>query len=82
MYSRCNTNLREAFEMARRLIVLADEGEAESQDDGCIVLYGVVRDCAYRIKAQAEREREAHRSRGLWDASPAAVSDAIEWASK
>ena len=63
----CNKLVRDTLEISRRLIILADEGEGRSDDDGCFVLCGVIRDCAYRIRAQAEREREAHRLRGVWD---------------
>lgn len=56
----CNGHVKEALELARQLTLLADEGEADSSDDGCVVLYGVVRDCAYRIRAQAAKEKEAH----------------------
>ena len=65
----CNKHIRQALEFARKLTVLADEGEAESQDDGCMLLYSVVRDCAYKIRAQAEREKEAHRVQGIWDSA-------------
>ncbi|MBA4386522.1 MAG: hypothetical protein C0404_00995 [Verrucomicrobia bacterium] len=54
------------MDLARRLTILADEGEVDSMDDGCSVLYGVVRDCAYRIKGQAEQEKERHKSKGIW----------------
>ncbi len=64
----CNEFIRQALEYARNLIILADEGEAHCDDDGCAVLYGVVRDCAYKIRAEAEREREAHRNKGVWEA--------------
>ncbi len=67
MKRRCNKHIRESFEMARKMIILADEGDLDSEDDGCRVLYGVVRDCAYKIRAQAEREREEHRKKGSWD---------------
>ena len=63
----CNNHIRKALEMARQLIILADQGDLDSEDDGCRVLYGVVRDCAYKIRAQAEREREAHKLKGLWN---------------
>lgn len=59
--------IRKALACARELIILADEGEAHCQDNGCAVLYGVVRDCAYKIRAEAERERDVHKARGLWD---------------
>ena len=65
----CGSNkfIREALEASRNLIILADEGEAESRDDGCAVLYGIVRDCAYRIRIRAEAERDLHRRKGTWD---------------
>ncbi len=67
MNQLCNKHIRKALEMARQLIILADQGDLDSGDDGCRVLYGVVRDCAYKIRAQAEREREAHKLKGVWD---------------
>lgn len=57
--------MKKALEYARRLTILADQGEASSQDDGCILLFSVIRDCAYKIRRQAEREREVHRSKGM-----------------
>jgi hypothetical protein len=63
----CNQHILQALELARRLTILADQGEGAAEDDSCVVLYGVVRDCAYRIRRLAEREREAHIARGLWD---------------
>ena len=69
----CNRHIREALEISRRLTILADTGEAESLDDGCVLLYSVVRDCAYQIRTQAEREREAHISKGMWDEAETTV---------
>jgi hypothetical protein len=71
MEARSNSNLRCVLETARGMANLADQGQAECEDDGCAVLYGLVRDCAYRIRGQAEREREAHRARGCWDTEDA-----------
>jgi len=67
MTRECNDNIRRALRMAADLTILADEGEMAMEDDGCGVLYGVVRDCAYKIRAEAEREREAHKAKGVWD---------------
>lgn len=63
----CNDNIRRALEISKELMVLSDKGELAMEDDGCGVLYGVVRDCAYKIRAEAEREREAHKAKGAWD---------------
>ncbi len=67
MKRRCNQHIRKTMEMVKQLTILADEGDLDSEDDGCHVLYGVVRDCAYKIRAQAEREREVHKLNGKWD---------------
>ncbi|MDP6523648.1 MAG: hypothetical protein QGH15_05445 [Kiritimatiellia bacterium] len=62
----CNENIRKTLDLARELTILADEGEAASKDDGCAVLYGVVRDCAYKMRAQAKKEKMSHQASGLW----------------
>ena len=67
MSRECDDNIRTALKMATELVILADEGDAAMEDDGCGVLYGVVRDCAYKIRAEAERERDAHITKGVWD---------------
>ena len=59
-----DTFIHRTLELARELTLLADQGEAQCQDDGCAVLYGVVRDCAYKIRGRAEQERDLHRAWG------------------
>jgi hypothetical protein len=53
----------QVFDAANKLIALADDGDANSCDDGCHVLFGVVRDCAYKILTEARREMDIHRLR-------------------
>jgi hypothetical protein len=48
------------------MLDLADRGDAVREDKGCGVLYGVLRDSAFRIKQLAEAEREAHIKKGWW----------------
>ncbi len=55
--------LRLTGEMLR----LADEGDRVRRDTGCGVLYGTLRDAAYKLRRLAEEERRAHRERGTWD---------------
>jgi hypothetical protein len=57
-------HLSEALRLAQELIVLADAGEADSEDDGCRILYGLMRDCGYRLRKEAQRERSAHGGNG------------------
>lgn len=61
-----NNSIRESLRLARELTLLADKGEVDCADDGCRVLYGVVRDCAHKVRSQAEREKEAHILKGIW----------------
>jgi hypothetical protein len=52
--------LNKTLKLAELMLKLADEGDAVREDVGCGVLYGVLRDAAYRIKKLAEAERAAH----------------------
>ncbi|MDX9786895.1 MAG: hypothetical protein RBT11_08970 [Desulfobacterales bacterium] len=49
------------------MIRLADRGDAEREDVGCGVLYGVLRDAGYKLKQLAEKERSAHQKKGWWN---------------
>jgi hypothetical protein len=51
--------------MAERMLRLADAGDAVRKDPGCGVLYGVLRDSAYKLKQMAEVERQAHLEKSL-----------------
>lgn len=67
MKQSCNEHIKKSLDMVRSLIILADDGERDSNDDGCRLLYGVIRDCAYKIKNEAERERFAHQANNNWE---------------
>jgi hypothetical protein len=62
----CDESILKVIGLADEMILLADEGEALGEDTGCGVLYGVLRDSAYRIKKMAEEERAAHIKKGWW----------------
>jgi len=49
------------------MIILADQGLAAAEDDGCRLLYSVLQDCAYKIRLEAEKERDRHRETGKWE---------------
>ena len=52
--------------MVKAMLEVADQGDVVREDTGCGVLYGVVRDSAYRIKKLAEAEKDAHIKKGWW----------------
>jgi hypothetical protein len=65
--SRSNECLKKTLELAALMLQVADEGDAARKDVGCGVLYGVLRDSAYRIQKLAEAERQAHIKKGGWE---------------
>lgn len=62
----CNRNILKTLRLADEMIALADQGDADREDVGCGVLYGVLRDTAYKLKRMAEEERRSHQEKGWW----------------
>lgn len=55
-----NRHIEETLRLSHELMALSEAGEAEAQDDGCRILYGIVRDCAHKMRSVAQRELEKH----------------------
>jgi len=66
----CDQNIHEALLLADRMLDLADRGDQEREDAGCGILYGILRDSAYKIKKVAEKERQSHIRKGMWKELP------------
>jgi hypothetical protein len=49
------------------MIKLADQGDIDREDTDCGILYGVLRDAAYKIKRLAEIEMARHIAKGGWE---------------
>ncbi len=65
---KCSNELiREVFKLTRKMIILADEGSAVANDDGCRLLYSILGDCAYKVRMEAQREKESHQKNGKWE---------------
>lgn len=56
----CDEILLKTIEISSHMLRLADEGDTHREDNGCGVLYGLLRDSAYKIKRLAESEKDAH----------------------
>ncbi len=50
------------------MLALADEGDRDRNDDSCGIIYGILRDSAYRLRKLVETECEKHKKAGKWDA--------------
>lgn len=66
MLKRCDQNIKDALELAEKMVQLAEKGDADREDVSCGVLYGIILDSAYKIKQLAEKEKEEHIKKGWW----------------
>lgn len=77
MCSPRNENLLRTLRLCREMLALSDEGDRDRDDASCGILFGIMRDMAYRLRRAAQEECEKHRRGGKWDANeaePAAVA--------
>lgn len=56
-----NLHLHKVLEMARAILKLSEEGFACCEDDGCLMLNGLLRECSFKIQNDAKRELHVHR---------------------
>lgn len=62
----CNLHIVKTLQLTEKMIRLADRGEADRSDNGCGILYGVLRDSAYKLRKLAEEEKRNHVRKGWW----------------
>ena len=55
-----NDNLRKVIQLTYEMLELADHGDKFRQDSGCGIVYGTLRDEAYKIRRLAEKELQQH----------------------
>jgi len=63
----CDNNIKKTLNLVDEMIRVADKGDVDREDTGCGILYGVLRDAAYKLKKLAEQERENHIQKGWWE---------------
>jgi len=73
-----NENLLRTLRLTNEMLALADEGDRDRDDSSCAIIYGLMRDMAYRLRRITEEECEKHRRIGLWDEEAATGSDGNE----
>ncbi|MHC4561942.1 MAG: hypothetical protein ACYS8X_04120 [Planctomycetota bacterium] len=56
--------LRRASAMVHKLMILAEEGDEQRQDDQIGILVGVLRDCAFKIRREVKHQNDAHTANG------------------
>lgn len=60
MKQKSDVQIGSILELADRMIVISEQGFGSCDDDGCLLLNGLVRECAYRLRDAAELERKVH----------------------
>lgn len=63
----CNFHIVKTLQLTEEMLLLADRGEADREDNGCGILYGILRDSAYKLRKLAEEEKRNHVRKGWWD---------------
>jgi len=61
-----NEYILKALKIANDLIGLANNEEVLGNDNVCGILLGVMRDCAYKIRRQVERECQGRKAKSQW----------------
>ena len=62
----CNLHIAKTLQLTEEMIHLADQGEADREDNGCGILYGILRDSAFKLRKLAETEKQNHIRKGWW----------------
>lgn len=53
-------NLRKVVQLCYEMLEFADQGDKSRQDAGCGIVYGTLRDVAYKVRQLAEKELKEH----------------------
>ena len=62
----CDINIKSTLKLTTEMIKLANKGDIDREDNGCGIMYGILRDSAYKLKQLAEAEKEKHIKKGWW----------------
>jgi hypothetical protein len=66
MVSDAERYIKEGMRIAQELNRLAEKVQTDCDDDGCMVLCGVMRDCAYKIRRHSEKTLGWRQTRDFW----------------
>lgn len=64
MQENGNEQIIKVLKLTQEMLQLADDGDADREDIGCGVLFGVLRDSAYKMRALAQSEIKEHHLKG------------------
>ena len=73
MQNSADAQVRSILELSELMLVVSEQGMLSCDDDGCLLLNGMLRDFAYRLRDAAARERKLHADAGAEDGGQ------VEW---
>ena len=59
----CDLNIQRTIDLTQEMIRLADRGDVDREDTGYGILYGMLRDAAYKLWRMAEEEKQRHKNK-------------------
>jgi|GEM_PF-850908 len=62
-----NRKIIHVLELSNELLEVGNDGIECQVDNSCGILFGILRDCAFRLQQLAEKEIELHQQNGLFD---------------
>lgn len=63
IYETANRNLEKVIALSSEMLELADLGDNFRPDNGCGIVFGTMRDSAYKIRKLAKEELARHESK-------------------
>ena len=63
----CNEAIEATIKLTETMLSLSDRGDQVREDSGCGILYGILRDSAFKIRKAAEAEKESHIKNKKWE---------------
>lgn len=63
MKQNSDVQISTILELADRMIVISEQGFGSCEDDGCLLLNGLVRECGYRLRDAAVLEGKVHTAK-------------------
>ena len=62
-----NENLRRLLALTSEMLAFAERGDLDRDDATCGIIYGVLRDAAYKLRQLAAEELNRHMQMDKWD---------------
>lgn len=63
---KCNENIEKLIRLSNKMLALANQGDEDRNDTSCGIMYGMLRDCGYKLQHMAKQEKQKHVENNKW----------------